>query len=380
MPTTATSVFGWRLGFFYATYFAIIGIQMPFWPVWLERNGLSVAEIGVLYAVGVSVKAVSVPLLAQIADRSGNRRILMITFAGLSSGVFLLFHAAGDFWTFLAITVIFHAVWASVLPLGESLAIAAVRRHDIDYGKVRVWGSWGFIASAGLTGYLLSGQGTEWIFFAIACALALCFIATLLLPAIDVSKSAAGRAPLLAALRQPKFMLLISSTALIQGSHSVYYAFGTLHWQRLGIEPTIIGILWAEGVLAEICLFMAGARLLRTLRPEQLLLIAGLAAAIRWTATGLIDWLPGLFVIQLLHAFSFRATHLGIMRWIADHMPQQYSASAQAVHTLAVSVVGFGAGGLLAGQLFQTFGGGAYIAMGIVGVLGALVLSLHRTR
>ncbi len=380
MPTIATSVFGWRLGFFYATYFAIIGIQMPFWPVWLERHGLSVAAIGVLYAAGVSVKAVSVPLLAQIADRSGNRRFLMIMFAGLSSGVFLLFQVAGGFWTFLAITVIFHAVWASVLPLGESLAIAAVRRNDIDYGKVRVWGSWGFIASAGLTGYLLSDQGTDWIFFAIAGTLALCFVATLLLPAIDIPKSAIHRAPLLAALRQPKFALLISATALIQGSHSVYYAFGTLHWQRLGIEPTVIGLLWAEGVLAEICLFMVGARLLRALRSEQLLLIAGLAAAIRWTATGLIDWLPGLIIIQLLHAFSFGATHLGIMRWIADNMPQQYGASAQAVHTLAVSVVGFGAGGMLAGHLFQSFGGGAYIAMSLFGALGALVAGLGRTR
>ena len=70
-----------RLAFFYGAVFALIGIHLPFWPVWLAAKGLGATEIGALIAAGVGVKVVFNPLIAHIADRRGQRRGIMLALA-----------------------------------------------------------------------------------------------------------------------------------------------------------------------------------------------------------------------------------------------------------------------------------------------------------
>ena len=67
-----------RLSFYYAAYFGVIGILLPFWPVWLEAQGLSSIEIGLTLASAPFVRSVASPLIAQIADRQGLRQPIII--------------------------------------------------------------------------------------------------------------------------------------------------------------------------------------------------------------------------------------------------------------------------------------------------------------
>ena len=60
-----------RLSLFYAAVFLFIGILLPFWPVWLKSRGMAAGEIGILLSLGMWVRAVSGPLVAQAADRTG---------------------------------------------------------------------------------------------------------------------------------------------------------------------------------------------------------------------------------------------------------------------------------------------------------------------
>jgi len=41
-----------RIAFFYAAIFLVIGVQLPFWPVWLAARSLGAVEIGALMAIG----------------------------------------------------------------------------------------------------------------------------------------------------------------------------------------------------------------------------------------------------------------------------------------------------------------------------------------
>ena len=113
----------------------------------------------------------------------------------------------------------------------------------------------------------------------------------------------------------------IAAAALVQGSHAVYYAFGTLFWQRLGIADMTIAALWAEGAVAEVALFYAGARLVRRMGPGALMAAGGAGAVVRWTLTPFIASAPVLAVVQPLHALSFAATHLGAMHYLARRVP-----------------------------------------------------------
>ena len=56
-------------------------------------------------------------------------------------------------------------------------------------------------------------------------------------------------------LREPAFVAAIAAASLVQASHAVYYGFATIDWQGASYDGSVIGALWALGVVAEIALF-----------------------------------------------------------------------------------------------------------------------------
>jgi PPP family 3-phenylpropionic acid transporter len=87
-----------RLALFYAGVFFFVGIQLPFWPVWLAGRGLSVSEIGVVLAAALWVKVIVNPLAGLLADRTGRRRGVMILLAATNLAGFLLFVPTHGLW------------------------------------------------------------------------------------------------------------------------------------------------------------------------------------------------------------------------------------------------------------------------------------------
>lgn len=360
-----------RLALYYAAFFVVVGILLPFWPVWLEARGLSAEEIGILLAISVGAKVVSNPVVAHLADRSGERRRPMAVLAVAAFSAFVLFSFADGFWPLLAVSLLFYLAWPPIMPLGESLTMLAARDRGIDYGRVRLWGSLAFIGAAVGGGWALVGQPAGMIYWMALAAIGVAVAACAQVPDLRSDRSAGGRLPMVQVLRDGRFRLFLVAAALVQGSHGVYYAFGTLHWQSAGYGEDVIGGLWAEGVIAEVVLLALGARLIRRIGAERLLILGGVAAAVRWTATGLTDALPVLIGVQMLHAFTFGAAHLAAVHFITRAVAPALSATAQSLYAALVMGLGMGIMLFAAGRLYAEFAGHAYLAMGVLGVLGA---------
>ena len=169
---------------------------------------------------------------------------------------------------------------------------------------------------------------------------------------------------------------MIFACALIQSSHAVYYGFGTLHWQSVGYSNTVIGLLWAEGVIAEIILFIFAASLVARIGPIGLIVLGGLAGVFRWALMGVSDALPLLIAIQLLHAFSFGTTHLGAIYYIARNIDPSLSATAQSLYSAGVMGLAMGLATSVSGALYGVFGGRAYFTMAVLAGLGGLIAIL----
>src|SRR4029077_2760898 len=73
-----------RLGAFYAASFLVVGIQTPFWPVWLTGRGLDAPEIALLFAAGIWAKVVATPLIGGLTDRLGKGRGVMVALAAIA--------------------------------------------------------------------------------------------------------------------------------------------------------------------------------------------------------------------------------------------------------------------------------------------------------
>jgi PPP family 3-phenylpropionic acid transporter len=192
-------------------------------------------------------------------------------------------------------------------------------------------------------------------------------------PAVELL--GAAKAASTGLLRRQGFIAIVVAAALIQGSHAAYYSFSSIAWQAEGFSSTTISVLWSLCVVAEIALFAWSPWL--GLASSTLIILGGIGAAVRWAVTGLEPSLAVLFVVQLLHALSFGATHLGTMGLLAQRVPGHSLATAQGTLTASSGIVSATAT-ILCGRLYNDFGQSIYFGMAAMAATGALVMLLKR--
>lgn len=359
-----------RLSLFYTALFCFMGVLLPFWPVWLKARGLSPEDIGLLFGLATFIRIITNPLIAQEADRRGSRKPFMIALSAASFVIFLIYFRTESFWPILLVTLAFNACWGALMPLAESLTFMKAKIEGFQYGRIRLWGSLAFIVSAAFAGWVISEAGEEVIMPLSASALALTFLVALYLPRSRAQKAVEGRNPMAPLFRNRPFLLIMIAAALIQSSHAVYYGFATIHWRGVGYSDTLIGFLWAEGVIAEIVLFTYGTRLIGRIGPAKMVLIAGLVGIVRWTLTGASDSLSVLIIVQSLHAFTFGAAHLGAVHYISANIPEELSATAQSIYSAVVMGIAMGVMMILAGHLYGAFNAGAFYFVALLAAVG----------
>lgn len=368
-----------RISLVYAGMFLLIGIFMPFFPVLLDSNGLSPTEIAYVMTVPLFSKVITSPLIAAFADRIGNRRLVMAVCAGAAAIMSFGLIWADSFWTILAVVALLSILWHPIMPLTESVAIGGARARNRDYGRIRLWGSLGFVVANVTGGYALAKYGIGTGLPLIIAGYILTFAATLGLPApggeretvLEVRTSGSVYRELL----QPAFLLFIALCALVQASHAVYYLFSTIHWTGQGISTFAIGWLWAIGVIAEILLFIWSRPLVEKFGTHGLLAISAVGILVRWSVTGLNPGLGWLVIIQVLHGITFGAAHLAVVNFIADKVRPELAGTAQTVN-FAIAGIFMSLMTLLSGPIFQALGGAAFQVMALlaVPVLGGLWL------
>ena len=132
----------------------------------------------------------------------------------------------------------------------------------------------------------------------------------------------------------------------------------------------MVGLLWAEGVVAEILLLAGASILFRWLEPHRLLAVAGALTVVRWSVTALGSDLALLVAAQALHGASFGATYLATMHYLRDHTPPELQASAQAINASIGFALLFGLVTPVAGWLYAAGGGSAFWAMAALALAG----------
>ncbi len=377
-PTTLRA---WRLSFYFGAVFAVVGIMAPFWPVFLKARGLTATEIGLLLSAGLWLRVLANPLIAQLADRRGERRRPLLILTAIAMLAFSCFFFAEGFWGLLAVNLIASVAFSSIMPLGETVVLGAVYRLGLDYGRLRIWGSITFIATSFAGGPMLAVFGSWSVLWAVLALLAIVLLSCAQLPKEtkgEAQTSAAPSGAVLRLLRQPAFLLFLLAGGLSSASHAVLYGFATLHWRSIGFSDITIGALWAEGVVAEIILFWLGNRLLSRFGAANLIALGAAAGIVRWTAMGLSDELWLALLTQGLHAFTFGAAHLGAMHFIARAAPVEMSATAQSLHGAVGAGIAVGIAMAGAGWLYQSFANGAFFFMAGIAcasLLAALLLA-----
>ena len=257
-----------------------------------------------------------------------------------------------------------------VMPLSETYALKGLSARGRTYGPVRLWGSFGYIVgnfAAGFAADIMPARDLIWLMVAATILLAL---AASMLPALPPPHEPDGSSrPRPVLLRDPAFIAVLAAAGLIQASHAFFYGFSAVQWRAAGFDGTVIAALWGLGVAAEIVLFAMQARLPLFLEPTVLLLVGACGAVLRWVGMALDPPAFMLPFLQVLHALSFGATHLGALMFLMRRVPPGQSATAQGYLAITLGLA-MAAATAVSGLLYDDFGSRAYLAMALAAFAG----------
>jgi PPP family 3-phenylpropionic acid transporter len=364
-----------RLAGFYFFYFAYIGAFGPFLSVYLEAAGHSPFEIGVVMALPPVTRIFAPYLWGWLADVEHGR--MKVARATSVAGVLCwlaMFAAEGFLWT-CAVIFAMSFFLSAVLPLMEAATLTHLGPAAGRYGRIRLWGSVGFIAAVVLAGYALDLFPVRALLWIVLGCLAGTMVWVWTLPEARPSAHAADGEPIARVLGRPEVVALIIACALMAAAHGPYYTFFSLHLVDHGYSKAAAGWLWSLGVVCEIAIFAWMPVLHRALSPRRILLASFGLAAVRFLAIGwAADSLPLLLLAQALHAASFGSFHAAAIGIVHQLFPGRMQARGQAIYGSLTFGLGGTLGSLASGYAWERLGAGATFTLAAAMALAGMLL------
>ncbi|MBO6716370.1 MAG: MFS transporter [Rhizobiaceae bacterium] len=373
-----------RMSLLVAAIFVPMGIHLPYFPLWLESLGLGATEIAFVLSAPLFLRVFTTPFFTAFADTVNDRAHVLIAAAGVTVFLSLGYLLEPTYFWLLVLSLALHIVWTPLGPLADSLTLSGVRRFGTDYASIRKWGSVAFLAANLAGGALISHFGASAVPFMISACLSASFIAALSAPRLGRPRQASPLS--IAELRQGvrtlmtrSFVLIAIGAGVINASHGLFYAFGSIYWKSVGLDGATIGWLWAWAVIIEVPLMMAFSRLFGRFSAPAVLALAGAAAVVRWIAFPLVIPAGGgaaaFFAVQSLHALSTGLVLVGVPKMIADTVGEEKIGSAQGLvffaNGLSMAVVT-----LLSGPIYDAYGVGGFYIMAAAAAAGVGLIGL----
>lgn len=354
----------WRLSGFYLFYFATLGALVPYWGLYLQSIGFDPVAIGQLMALLALTRVVAPNIWGWVADHR-ERRMQVVRVATLLavvafSGAFL----GTSFWWIALVMTAFSFFWNASLPLVEVTTMNHVGREPGAYGRVRLWGSIGFIIAVVVLGRVVDQRGAAIVVPALLTVMLGIWLFSLLLPESKGRPHVDAPGSLRQALMRRDVAAFLLACLLMAMSHGPYYTFYSIYLQGYGYSKTLIGALWAVGVVCEILVFLVMRVILQRAALRQVLLVSFALAALRWALIGLFpQHLAVLVFAQALHAATFGAFHAAAIQMVHVFFTGRHQHRGQAIYGSASFGIGGAVGSFYSGYVWSTAGPAATYAI-----------------
>jgi len=353
----STAVPSKQAGAFYAGYFAVLGVVLPFLGPFLTQRGLGAVAVGLVTAAFSLAKLGYAPVLGRWVDGGGWIPGMLSVHMLVSVAATLLVIRTSDPWLLGLAFLVIGLGYGTVLPLVEAAVLE--RPPARGYGFVRWWGSAGFIVCSTLTAIALGEGRLDAFPFALLVSLVVLGLISWTLEGEARPRHSSEKG---ARLEGVVWVLLVILT-LHQVAHGPYYAFFSIHLSEHGIGTGMVAALWSLAVLAEMVAFVKGESLQRRFGLRALLGIALGLTPIRWLLLALPPALPILVAAQLGHALTFAAAHLAGVQLVQRVVPAGGRRNAQALYSGLVFGLGIVIGTAAAGPLYGALSGsGSFLA------------------
>lgn len=365
-----------RLASFYFFYFSTLGAFLPYWGLYLTNRGFSALEIGELSALMTGTKIIAPNMCGAIADYMGKslRVIRIASFLAMILFTGFLFKTGYEW--FAIMTLGFSFFWNATLPQFEAATLAHLQHSPNQYGKIRLWGSIGFIVSVIGIGKLLDDYSIQMLPELILSLFGCIWLLSLITPEVYNLKTTTKVHNIWSVLKQPEVRAFLLVYVILQICHSPYYVFFSVYLTELNYSSADIGRLWALAVFAEVVMFVFMNKILKLISIRKLLLNSILLSMCRWLIMAFyaesITWM---YVAQLFHAVTFGAAHIVAMQYVQKYFGLQHQGKGQAIYSSASFGLGSMLGSLLSGHYWVTLGADIIYLAASCGCIVAFIIS-----
>ncbi len=368
-----------RFAAFYFCYYAALGAVTPYLGRWIESLGHPGFVVGALFGVWYGTRVVAPPVWAWLSGRSTRPGLWFVGACAASLFCFSGFLFTHTTAALLLVMAAFGFFYNALLPQFEAMTLTALGAASEQYGRIRLWGSLGFLLVAGSYGALMDRIGNPSFPWITLPLLLLALIAAWLHrqdapPAHSATVADAGHL-----WKRPGVRRFLLVAMLVQAGFGTFYVYYTLHLQAHGHNGLAVGILWAAGVLAEIAMFWFAPRLIARIGAARLLGICVAINALRWSVTALFaDSFTIMLLAQLTHAFGFAVFQACCMQRMTEFFPGRRAGPGQSLLYGFSSGVGGVLGASVAAALWH-YGRGEWAFLG-GSTITALAWIIHVSR
>ncbi|AUT36171.1 MFS transporter [Acinetobacter pittii] len=349
-----------RLGGFYFFYYSIVGTFMPYWNLYLQDQGFNYQEIGVLSSIAIVTRFFAPLVWGWIADKSGKRMLLVRIATWMESCIWLaIFIVPNTFQSVALLMLIFSFFQNAILAQFEGVTLFWLGDQKAKlYGKIRKWGSVGFIVGVFTIGAILEIVHISMLPILLLIIASLAFIWSFTIREPDSAPTSQKYLePLFPVLKRPTVAAFFAIEFILLFSHAPFYSFYSNFLKSLNFSTTEIGFLWAMGVFAEIFMFSIASKIFQRFSWRSLVIVCLLVTSIRWMLVAVFShYFIGQLFAQCLHAFSFGLFHLIAMRVIFQNFSAGQQGRGQALYSTMWGL-GVAFGSVLAGHFWKILSG-----------------------
>ena len=373
----------------YFLQFLVTGTFLPFWMVYLTSvKNLSVLEASSIFSMLFIARVLSGIFLAPYLIKKYNFDIALKLSAGFGLFLAISYGFTNEKIVLGLITFLFGMIYFMVSPLVEGLASLFLREENIDYGKARTYGSLGFTVIGIIIGGILGYVGNEALYYILIFLVAL-YLVFMFLPQPKLVKDLSFEEPNAEkekeslyswVLKDRNAILLIITVFLYQLSHTAYNNYNALYLESMNISAKwLSGVILNVSVIAEIIFFIFSKRLVKRIKPKNLMIFAGVCAIIRWGALAMFHNIYIFTIMQTFHAITFAVAHIAFILILNKDYNNKEIIDMQNLYTAICFQLSMAVGLYIMGALWDISTSYVFYASAIIAVLGTVVATRIKT-
>ena len=378
---SAPKNYHWRIAGFYFFYYAFVGMFSPYWSLYLQSIGFDAIDIAILMSIQPVMRMIAPNIWGWLADHTGRSREVVVMAASLSALFYLGVFATTTFWGLFLVLVLMSFFWSASMPLVEATTMSWLGKNEAHYGRLRSWGSIGFIVAVVGLGYAFDHIAIAWLLWAgLVCEAGILIFARQI-PRTEVIAHHTDHQPIRQIVLQPHVLALFGACFLMAVAHGPYYTFFSIYLVEHGYANSLVGGLWALGVICEIGVFFLMPALVKRFGFARILSISLAAAVLRFLLIGwAVDVVVLLLLAQVLHALTFGSFHAASVGLVHQFFRGRHQSRGQALFGSVTYGAGGVLGGLASGPIWQHWGAAALYSCSAGAAMLGLILMWWKLR